>query len=267
MLARLAELRTQQKGVEDELKTAQAALDELRIAAAREGLTMIGSNMSNPERNTITVRLNDLTLEKNKLVGDIKEIESNLGTLAELAKGPITVQVEHQVETDPIMLQLGERLSLLEGEQARLLARFGENHKTIRQIRDQIKQTREERNTRQLQIAEQTRQANWKDAQDRLVFLRSRLQEVENNRLEAEAKQKDLDGQRAKYETYANLRDERQKRLDEIKIQIGKVDMMRTDPEAPKVRAVGLAPEPLKISSPDWKVFFPEGSCSDYLLE
>ena len=130
MLAQLAELRTQQKSVEDELKTAQAALDELRIAAAREGITMISSEYQNPERNTITVRLNDLTIEKNKLVGDIKQIEANLGTLADLAKGPITVQVEHQVETDPIMLSLGERLSILEAEQARLLARFGENHKT-----------------------------------------------------------------------------------------------------------------------------------------
>ena len=110
ILAQLAELRSQQKGIEDELKTAQAAMDELRIAAAREGITMINSEMQNPDRNTITVRLNDLTIEKNKLVGDIKQIEANIGTLADLAKGPITVQVEHQVETDPIMLNLGERL-------------------------------------------------------------------------------------------------------------------------------------------------------------
>lgn len=55
------------------------------------------------------------------------------------------------------------------------------------------------------------------------------------------------------------MRDERQKRLDEIKVQIEKINMLRTDPEAPKVRAVGLAPEPLKISSPNWKIFFPAG--------
>jgi succinoglycan biosynthesis transport protein ExoP len=259
ILAQLAQLRSQQKSVEDDLRNAQAALDELRVSAAREGITTINGNIQNPQFNAITIRLNDLTTEKNKLQGDIKQIEANIGTLADLAKGPISVQVEHQVETDPIMLNLGERLSLLESELARLLARFGENHKAVRQIREAIKQTREERNTRQLHIAEQTRQSNWRDAQDQLVFLRSRMQEVNNNLAEAEAKQKDLDAQRARYETLATMRDERQKRLDEIKVQISKVDMMRTDPEAPKVRAVGLAPEPLKVTSPDWRIFFPGG--------
>ncbi|MDO8303457.1 MAG: polysaccharide biosynthesis tyrosine autokinase, partial [Sedimentisphaerales bacterium] len=83
--------------------------------------------------------------------------------------------------------------------------------------------------------------------------------ETEKNRAEAEAKQKDLDARRASYETLTTFRDERQKRLDELKIQIEKVNMMRTDRDAVKVRKEGEATEPLEVSSPDWKVFFPGG--------
>ena len=128
----------------------------------------------------------------------------------------------------------------------------------IRQIRDQIKQTREERNTRQLQIAEQTRQSNWRDAQDQLVFLRSRLRKLKIIDLKLKPSKKILMLRESKYETFANLRDERQKRLDEIKIQIEKVNMMRTDPEAPKVRRWALRRSP-EVSFPDWRVFFPGG--------
>ena len=49
------------------------------------------------------------------------------------------------------------------------------------------------------------------------------------------------------------------KDLMKLKIQIEKVNMMRTDPEAPKVRAVGLAPEPLKVSFSGLESIFPAG--------
>lgn len=259
ILAQLGDLRSQKTAIETDLKSNQAALDELRAAAAREGITQLASTGTDSDRSTITVRLNDLTLQKTKLLADIQEIQANIGTLEQLATGPISVQVEHQIETDPIMLNLGERLSVLEAEMARLLAKFGENHKSVRQLQDQLKQTREERNIRQMQIGEQTRQANWKNSQDQLVFLKSRLDETEKNRAEAEAKQKDLDYQRSKFEALTTLRDERQKRLDEINVQIEKVNMMRTERDVAKVIKMGDAPEPLQISSPDWKVFFPGG--------
>jgi capsular exopolysaccharide synthesis family protein len=259
ILAQLGELRAQKTAIETDLKSNQAALDELRVAAAREGITQLSATGNDSDRSTVTLRLNDLTVQKTKLLADIQEIQANIGTLEQLATGPISVQVDHQIENDPIMLNLGQQLSNLEAEMARLLSKFGENHKTVLQMRDQLKQTREERNTRQMQIGEQTRQANWRNSQDQLVFLKSRLDEVEKNRAEAEAKQKDLDYQRSKFEAMTTLRDERQKRLDEINIQIEKVNMMRTDRDVAKVIKMGDAPEPLQISSPDWKVFFPGG--------
>ena len=258
IMAQLADLRTQKTVIEADLKTNQLELETLRAAAAREGIMQLGITQDF-DRSTITLRLNDLTVQKTKLLADIQEIQANIGTLEQLAKGAISVQTVHQVETDPIMLNLGQQLSNIESELARKLAKFGEDHKEVRQLRDQLKQIREERDTRQFQIAEQTRQANWKNAQDQLSFLKSRLDEVERNRAEAEAKQKDLDIQRAKYEALTTLRDERQKRLDEINSLIEKVNMTRTDIDAAKVRKMGDAPEPLEVSSPDWKVFFPGG--------
>lgn len=259
ILAQLGELDKQKTALENDLKRQITELNSLRTKAASEGITQLAGMGNDSDRSTITLRLNDLTVQKTKLLADIQEIQANIGTLEQLATGPISVQIDNQIENDPIMLNLGQQLSNLEAEMARLLSKFGENHKTVLQMRDQLKQTREERNTRQMQIGEQTRQANWKNSQDQLVFLKSRYDEVERNRAEAEAKQKDLEAQRADYEATLAQRDERQKRLDEIKIQIEKVNMMRTDRDVAKVIKMGDAPEPLQISSPDWKVFFPGG--------
>ena len=179
ILAQLADLRAQKTAIEADLRGNLAEVENLRAAAAREGIMQLASTGNDSDRSTITIRLNDLTVQKTKLTADIKEIQSNIGTLERLAKGAITVQTRQQVETDPIMLNLGQQLSNLESELARKLAKFGEDHKEVRQLRDMLKQVREERDTRQFQIAEQTRQANWKNAQDQLSFLTSRYEQID----------------------------------------------------------------------------------------
>ena len=41
---------------------------------------------------------------------------------------------------------------------------------------------------------------------------------------------------------------------------------MHDDPTTPKVRLVGLAPEPLEVSSPKWQMFFPGGTMLGFML-
>jgi capsular exopolysaccharide synthesis family protein len=264
----LARLRDQESTISKDLKTIESALDDIRAAAASAGITMVstGTGGDDQTRNTITLKLNELTIDRDKLQTQIKQIETNIGTLEELTKGPISVQTENQVETDPIMINLGERQSLLEAELAQKLARFGENHKEVRTIRESIRQTNDERNARKLAIGEIKRQANWRDAQDTLKYLTSQLAELERLRQEAEAKQKDLDNQRAKYESLTTMRDERQAMLTTVKQQIEKINMLRTDPDAPKVRKLGAVPEPLKVSSPIWYLYFSAGPFLGFLV-
>ena len=85
---------------------------------------------------------------------------------------------------------------------------------------------------------------------DELVVLRSKVVKLDKMRREAALQKKDLDLARIQYRQRAVVRDERGKRLDEIKGLIEKLKIMYDDPETPKVQLVGRAPAPLEADSP-----------------
>lgn len=83
-----------------------------------------------------------------------------------------------------------------------------------------------------------------------LVVLQSKLVELEKMREKAAARKKDLDLARVQYRQRAVIRDEREKRFNEIKQLIEKLKIMFDDPETAKVQRVGVAPAPLEPDSP-----------------
>jgi len=257
VVEKLASLRNQRDSVQRDLNAAEAELDEVR---ARFGITDLEPRVGRYFQHTITLRLNDLELEQNRLLLQIRQLQALIGTLGRLAEGPIQVQVEHEIETDPVMMMLAQQLALQESELAGRRTRFGENHRVVQRAQELINEIRERRKSRKAEIAEQTRLSNLRDAQDTLVVLMDRLEELEALRQEAITKQKQLDDARNQYEERLMVRDERKAVLDSIKEQIEKLQIMRTDPETPKVQFVGYAPVPLEVSSPRWEFYFPGGT-------
>ena len=217
-------------------------------------------------RDTETVKLDDLEIGQSELTLEIQETEAYVERFEEQATGPITVQVEHMVETDPIMVALAQQLYSLETLLLGKLAKFGEDHRVVRDLRELIDATEEKRGARKAQIAEQTRQANLKNAQDHLVVLKSRLEELEELRQEATTKKREGDLARTQYDKQVAVRDERRSMLNDIKEQIEKLKIMHDDPETPKVQFVGYAPVPLEVSSPKMKVYFPGGTVLGFML-
>ncbi|GAG34973.1 unnamed protein product, partial [marine sediment metagenome] len=217
-------------------------------------------------QHTITLQLNQLELQQNDLILLMKQAEADIENLKRLAVGPITVQVERQVEIDPVMIMLAQRLAILESELGGQLTKFGENHRVVRRTQELVNETKHERQLRQSEIAEQVRQANLKNAQDLLIVLQGRSEELERLRLEAEAQKKDLDLARVQYEQRLAIRDERKQVLDEIKATIESYRMMHDDPETPKVQSVGYAPAPLEVSSPRWEFYFPGGTILGFMF-
>jgi capsular exopolysaccharide synthesis family protein len=254
---KLAGLIDQQNSVQRDLDLAEAALADVRRTS---GLTDLERPATRQFRHTIELRLDDLELEQNTMTLTIKQVEANIRNLEELATGPINEQIEHQIETDPVMVVLAQQLAFQESELAGRLTKFGENHRVVRQTQELIEEIRQERASRKAEIAEQTRQANLKDAQNSLVVLQERYIELEKLRQEMEAKKRDLDLARVQYEQRMTIREERKAMLDEVKAQIEKLKIMHDDPETPKVQFVGYAPEPLQVSSPRWKLYFPGGT-------
>jgi len=260
--AKLTELDNRKNFVQGELAAAEKAMDDVRT---RHEITDLERSYGRAYQHIITLRLNQLELEQNNLTLLIKQAEANIENLKRLATGPIDVQVERQVEFDPVMIVLAQQLALLESHLAGQLAKFGENHKLVRRTQEQIYEIKHERQSRQSEIAEQVRQANLKNAQDQWAVLQGRNKELGLLREEAQTQKKDLDLDRVMYEQRLAVRDERKQRLDEIKATIESYKMMYDDPETPKIQRVGFAMKPLEVSSPRWEFYFPGGTILGFI--
>jgi capsular exopolysaccharide synthesis family protein len=260
---RMARLQDQRDNIQRDLDSAERALVEVRD---RWGLTDLEESQGQRFQHTITLTLNDLQLEENKLILDIKGLQSDITSLEHLATGPINEQVENLVENDPTATALTQQLAFMEAALASRLTKFGENHPLVHQSQKLIDEIREKRRVRRAEIAEQTRRANLKNSQDFLAGLQQKFAEMEKMRQETAAKQKELDLARIQYQQRASIRDERKLMLDSVKEQLEKLKIMLEDPETPKVQFIGLAPEPLSVSSPRWEFYFPGGTVLGLLL-
>jgi succinoglycan biosynthesis transport protein ExoP len=251
---KLSRLEDQKVRIQRDLDQAERALDDVR---RRFGFSDLEEHAFEP----ITDRkLSDLELQLNQVMMNISEVRASINTLAAQAQGPVQVQVERQVETDPVMMALAQQLALQESVLASALSRFGEDHRIIKQVRQYIDSIQQERLMRKEAIAEQTRQSNLRDAQDKLFTLEQRLNELERMREETTKQKEEMDMARAQYEQRVKIRDERRVMLDSIKEQTEKLKIIHDDPETPKVQLVGLAPEPLEVSFPRREFFFPIGT-------
>lgn len=250
--ARLTKYEDRRDRVQVDLDAAEKALSAVRIDHTDLEV--------HAYRDTITMKLDNLEIEKNNLILEIEEIRAIIKTLDDLATGPITEQIEHQVETDPVMVMLAQQLALQESTLAGRLTKFGENHRVVLQTQDLINEIRVKRLNRKAEIAEQTRQAAFQAGKDRLVVLQQRFLQLEKLREEMAVKKKDFDLARAEYEKRLSIRDERREMRDSIKEQITKLRMIHDDPRTPKVQRIGAALPPLRVSSPLWYFYFPGGT-------
>lgn len=254
---RLIELEKQRQSVESDLLAAEKALADVRQASGISDLEMpIGRNF----QHTITLTLNSLELQKNDLELAIKQLRADIENLQRLTIDPNNEQIKFAIEKDPVLITLAQQLAFQEAQLSGLLTKFGDHHRDVLQMRESIQETERAREQRKDEIAKQTSRANLLNAKDSLIVLQQRFDELENLRLEAEARKKDLDEARIQYDQRLKIRDERVEMLDKIKEQIEKWKMIANDPETPKVQDVGPAPRPLEmVFSRQWWLWLPSG--------
>lgn len=252
---KLTQLRNQQAKLQDDLDFAEQQLNEIRKTS---GMTMLG--MDQQWRHTQTTKLADLEVRKNELETDISRIEAILGTYQERLQGPVGVQDQRRLETDPVMITLAQRLSSLEAQLASQMRHLGEDHRSVRQTQEAIRQTKQERVQRLRELGELERMTNYRNAQDQLVTLQKEMEVLEQNRARAEERQKELDAWNAVYAQRVTIREQIKEQLNQIKEQVTKYEILHSDPDTPKVQSMGRAPEPLRVSSPRWEFYFPGGT-------
>ncbi len=259
--AKLSELNKERSRLERELEAAEQSLAEVRETT---GFTNL--DQENNENDTLTEKLNDLEIQQNQLILQIKQISANIKNLERQATGPVNEQIENQIENDPTMIMLGQQLAMRQAELQGYMTKFGENHRVVRETTELIQGIRDKRALRKAEIAEQTRQSNLKNAQDQLTVLQSRYEELASLREEVAQKKQQQDSARTQYEERKAIRDERREMRDQVKQQIEKMKIMLSDPETPKVAKVGEALPPLRISSPKLLIYGPGGTMLGLML-
>lgn len=261
---KLAELRDRQALVEKDIAFSERAMEAVR---SESGLTDLDRPAGRYFQHTITMRLNDLELQEGELSLAIKQLRADIENLKVLAEGPISDQIEHAIERDPVVISLVQQLAVLEGQLSGQLTKFGANHRVVRQSQQQIEQIEQERRRRQSEVAEQTRRANLYNARDTLRVLEERQVELQNLRNLAFQEQKKLDAARSAYDQHAKKRDERSEMLNQIKTQIEKLAIMVADPDTPKVQILGMAAEPLEmVLSRHYLLWIPGGTMLGLIL-
>ncbi len=262
--AELMMLQDRQSRVQEELDAANDDLDDVR---ERWGITDLAMPVGRNFQHTITLKLNDLELEKNKLELAIRQLGADIMNLQDLATGPITEQIEYIVEQDAVMITLSQQIAFQEAQLSGKLAKFGENHRDVRLLRGQVDEIKKRRDLRKSEISDQVSMANLENARDGLHVLQERFEQVETMRQEAEADKVELDNARIQYEQRMKVRDERVLMLDAIKEQVEKLKMLHEAPETPKVQRVGVAPIPLEMTfSRQWYLWFPSGTMLGFML-
>ncbi len=255
--AELAERRDQRDSIRRALNTIEQTLDSIRAGTRFARLNV--SRTSN-FRDYMDEKLADIEDRFSQYDSHRAYLESTIEILRHRATSPeFDEVVREQIENDPIARQMRANIAAMEPVLERQLARFGEDHRTVKETRAALEQMRADLVYRQNEIAEIFRQSDYRNAQDQMTALTQQLDTVMQQLQQAQNEYKEADKVRAEYARYEIQREEQQRLLEEMNTLIEKLNAMYSDPTIHKMRAAGLAAEPLEVSFPRWELFFPGG--------
>jgi Mrp family chromosome partitioning ATPase/capsular polysaccharide biosynthesis protein len=253
-------LREQREAVMQELSTYQTTLNNIMTTT---GFTDLGEHSY---QDVFTQRVVLLEEESSTLMLDMSDTMAQIKMLERQASGPIEEMTSRIIETDPVVAMLNQQTVMLNVALASGLIKYGENHRIVLQLQEQLDEINSQKQTRTMEIGEIIRQSNLRSGQDVLDMLKAKLAQLQASRKEAEIQKQKIDLAKVQYEETITKREEAQGRLAELKASIEKYDVILNDPETPKVKIAAAAEEPLGVSFPRLEVFLPGGTVLGLLL-
>jgi polysaccharide biosynthesis transport protein len=262
---KLVEYEKRRKEIKGEVDRMNKNLDDVR---ERWGITDVAEQGSTYlHQHPIVANFNKLQLAENDLSLQVSQMQADIKNISDLATGPINEQIEHAIEREPVILALAQQVALHEANLSSQLAKFGPEHRLVRQMQERVNELKLKHMQRKTEIAEQTRQANLKNAQNMLVTYQARLEALQGLHEEAAKKKQDLDLARVESGRLLVMRNERQIVLNTVLEQIEKWRIKLNDPETPKVQLKGPALAPLEMTASRHPLlWFPAGTLLGFLL-
>ncbi|MBU1260542.1 MAG: polysaccharide biosynthesis tyrosine autokinase [Planctomycetes bacterium] len=258
---KLRDFSQQENELRNKLQSISSSLTDIRRSS---GLTQLESAGEGSFRHTITQKLGNLEIEKMKLEADIEQIRTSVASYEE--RKPTDEIVQRSTENDSVVLGLIQRIATLEAELARKMTTLGENHREVKQLREVLRQTIVEKEARSNMKSLQIRDSDITSAKDQFALISNRLAKLEEMRAQTENQQRDLDNTRATYDGFISRREEAKNKLFAVQEQISKYNLIKQDVETAKVKPIGLAPPPLRMSSPRIIIYVPGGTFLGFML-
>ena len=253
----LAQRIRQRDAIQQSLNQFQQSLDAVTAGTRFARLNITGNTTF---RDYMDEKLADIERRYSEFESDKGRLESVIATLkARVEAVEYDEVVREQIEQDPIARQMRANIAALEPVLERQLARFGEEHRIVRETRAALDQMQTDLAFRQGEIAEIFRQSDYRNAQDQMTALTQQLETVTRQLQAAQADYKQIDEKRAEFAVYDVKKQEQQRLLEEMNALIEKLNSLYSDPVIHKLRSMGPAAEPLEVSFPRWELFFPGG--------
>ncbi len=257
---KLRDLSQQENELRNKLQSISSSLTDIRRSSGITQLEGVETNFA----HTITQKLGNLEIEKMKLEADIEQLRTSVANYEERKTTDEIVQ--RDTENDQVVMSLIDRIAALEAELARKMTNLGENHREVQQLRENIRQTIAEKDARSNSKALQIRDSDVTTARDQFAVITNRLAKLEELRARTENEQKELDNTKATYTQLVSDRDETKTKLFAIQEQISKYNLIKQDSETSKVKPVGMASVPLRMSSPRIVIFMPAGTFLGFMF-
>ncbi len=259
--AKLGDLTQQENDLRGKLQSLNSSLADIRRST---GITQLEQGADTSFRHTVTQKLGSLEIEKLKFEADIEELRTSVKNYEDRKLTDEIVQ--RNTENDQVVMGLIQRITSLESELARKMTTLGENHREVLQLRELLRQTKAEKDARSSAKAQQLHDSDVTTAKDQYAVITNRLAKLEELRAQTENEQRELDNTRAAYDQLVSDREEAKSKLFATQEQISKYNLIKQDTGTAKVKPVGFAPEPLKVSSPLLIIYAPAGTLLGFLF-
>jgi capsular exopolysaccharide synthesis family protein len=244
---KIAVLAKQQGEIEKDLREQESAMKALRQNARDMGVNDLAAPSQADSPLADGKRLSDFENQESEQTASIRQLEKEIERLKQQSEGPTPAQVEQAVARDPLIVSLSQQETALQIQLSGQLTRFGEDHRVVRQTKDQIDEVQGALRQRKLDLTEQLKQAdalNLAGAGDKLRVQQERLEQMRRTHDLAQNRQSTLHGLAGQYNQLKEKRDELAEALDQVKAQIAALRATPGRPEMMTLQLAGPAQEP-----------------------
>ena len=252
----VAQFRSQRDDIQSKLTQVENSLQSIRSGSQFARLNL-GENQS--FRDYMDEKLADLENQASEFGNEKGRLESVIATLQARATGEFDERVREQVESDPIARQMRSNIASLEPQLDQQLARFGEDHRRVKETQAALSQMRDALGKRQFEIGQINRQSNLMLAEESMAALTQQLQTTAQQLKDAHAEYRAIDLVRNEYSKSEQKRKETLTLLEEMNTLIEKKTAQHNDPKLSKLSPGFAGGSPREKSFPNPLMFFPGG--------